>query len=66
MRESLHPPPPHFIASSSWGTLSVGLVVVKVIIIIVSFLMLFALDAASFLALVLNPTACISVVDDIT
>jgi hypothetical protein len=44
----------------------VGFIVIRAIVIIVPFLTLFTLDKISFLALILNPVVCFSVVDDIT
>jgi hypothetical protein len=54
-----------FIVSSSRRTVSMGFVVVGAIVIIVPFIASFALDVISFLALVLDPVVCISVVDNI-
>jgi hypothetical protein len=54
-----------FIVSSDQGTLSVGIIVIRAIIVTVPFHASFVLDAVSFLTLVLNSTVCVSVADDI-
>jgi hypothetical protein len=63
VRESLDPT---FIVSSVRGTVLVGLVIIRAIVVIVPFIASFTLDAVSFLALVFYPVACISVADNIT
>jgi hypothetical protein len=49
------------IVSSFRRTVSVGLVIVRAIVIIVPSIVSFVLDAVSLLAPVFNPIACISV-----
>jgi hypothetical protein len=62
MRKSLNPA---LIASSNWGTLLVGLVIVRAIIIMVPFLVSFVLDTVSFLAPIFYPVTGISVAENI-
>jgi hypothetical protein len=45
--------------------MSVGLIIVRAIVIIVPFITLLMLDVVSFLAPIFNPVMCISVADDI-
>jgi hypothetical protein len=47
------------------GTLSVRLVVERIIVVIVPFIMALLFDVLMLLAPVINPTMCISDVDDI-
>jgi hypothetical protein len=47
------------------GTLSVRLVVERIIVVVVPFIMALLLDVLMLLAPVINPTMCISDVDDI-
>jgi multisubunit Na+/H+ antiporter MnhG subunit len=62
MRERLDLP---FNASSDRRTVPVGLVIVGAVVIIVSLIALFTLDAILFLVSVLNPVACISIVNTV-
>jgi hypothetical protein len=62
MRERLDPP---FIASLSWRTVLVRLVIIRAMITIVPLMASFALDTILFLVPVFNPVACIFVVNDI-
>jgi hypothetical protein len=63
MRESPDSP---LIASSDWGMLSVGIIVIRAIVITVPFLAPFALSMVSFLMPILDPATCISIVGDVT
>jgi hypothetical protein len=59
MGESLDPPPP-LIASSFHGAMLVRAIIIRAIIIIVSFIVSFALNTVSFLAPIFNLVACSS------
>jgi hypothetical protein len=52
--------------SSSQRIVSVGLVIVRAIVIVVTFIVSLTLDAVSFLVPVFNLVMCISVADKVT
>jgi hypothetical protein len=52
--------------SSSQRIVSVGLVIVRAIVIVVTFIVSLTLDAVSFLVQVFNLVMCISVADKVT